>query len=188
MTITNSSHSKGTVIWVTGLSGAGKTTLCVALEQLVKPHIPEFFRVDGDVVRDLFGKGLGYSEPERVVQINRLQALAGMLAEQGLVVAVAALYAHPDLLAWNRQNLPGYFEVYLDAPLQLVQQRDSKGLYRIAADSQSPQMVGLDIPWHAPSQPDLTIDATLGEPADSLASKLVATVPALAARMKEQHQ
>jgi adenylylsulfate kinase-like enzyme len=188
MTSSNSGHGEGTVIWVTGLSGAGKTTLCVALEHLAKPRIPEFFRIDGDVVRDLFGQGLGYTEPERVVQINRLQALAGMLAEQGLVVAVAALYAHPDLLAWNRQNLPGYFEVYLDAPLQLVQQRDSKGLYSAAAESPSPQMVGLDIPWHAPPQPDLTIDATLGESADTLARKLAASVPGLAARLEEGHQ
>ena len=121
------------VIWITGLSGAGKTSLCDALGRMLKPCLPQLVRIDGDAVRQLFGDALEHTEADRKVQIGRIQRLAKMLSEQGLVVLVAALYCHPDLLAWNRTNLTDYFEVYLDAPLDLVERRDNKGLYAGAA-------------------------------------------------------
>jgi adenylylsulfate kinase len=125
------------VIWLTGLSGAGKTALSDALIAAVKPRLPTLVRLDGDVIRAIFGAGLGYSEPERVVQIKRIQALAKELDQQGFVVLVAALYAHPDLLAWNRANFSDYFEVYLNTSLEEVQRRDAKGLYRRAKKTAS---------------------------------------------------
>lgn len=130
------------VIWVTGLSGAGKTTLCRAMEAILRPRLPGLVMVDGDAVRALFGHDLDYSEASRVRQIKRLQALAQFLSDQGLAVIVAALYASPELLRWNRDNLQPYFEVYVQAPLDLVRGRDSKGLY--GGDAQD--VVGLDIP------------------------------------------
>jgi len=170
------------VIWVTGLSGAGKTTLCRAVEALVKPRLPELVLLDGDVVRGAFGD-LGYHEADRVVQVRRLQALAKALAEQDLAVMVACLYAHPDLLAWNRDNLPGYFEVYVRAPLELVRKRDSKGLYRAAFAGETENVVGVDIPWHAPERPDIVIDTANGETPEDAARRLACAVPRLAAAL-----
>lgn len=173
------------VIWITGISGAGKTTLCDALIKLVKPRLPELVVIDGDVVRDIFGGALGYSEPERVQQIGRIQALARELDRQGLVVLVAALYANADLLAWNRQNFQDYFEIYLDASLTLVQKRDAKGLYAKAARGDMPHVVGIDIPWNAPSYADLRISSDQAPDPGRLAVTVAAKIPRLAAALPE---
>ena len=163
------------VIWVTGLSGSGKTTLCTALAALLRPRMPGLAVLDGDVIRAVFGHDLDHTEPSRVRQIKRLQGLAAALSGQGLIVIVGALYAHPELLAWNREHLSPYFEVYLKAPLDLVRARDQKGLY----DGRTRSVVGVDIPWHEPERPDLVIDAAKAEPPPALARRVLAAIPGL---------
>jgi len=167
------------VIWITGLSGVGKTTVSEALAGLVKPRLPELVLIDGDIVRAMFGANLGYAEEERVVQIKRLQNLALMMSRQNMVAVVAALYSHPNLLNWNRETFADYFEVLLDAPVEFVQGRDTKGLYANAAKKKAPQVVGLDIPWHRPESADLVIDATLTEAPEIQARRIAMSVPRL---------
>ena len=150
------------VIWLTGLSGSGKTTICREIWAMAKPQMPELVILDGDAIRELYGSDLDYSEPSRHRQIGRLRTLAKFLASQGQTVLVAALYSHPDLLAENRRILPGYFEVYVQASLELVAGRDSKGLYAGAAAGRIKDVVGVDIPWRAPDRADLVLDADAG--------------------------
>lgn len=173
----------GAVIWITGLSGAGKTTLCEAIREMVKSALPELVVLDGDSVRALFGHDLDYSEASRHRQIARLCNLAKLLSSQGQVVMVAALYSHPTLLAENRRVLPNYFEIYLEASLDLVRQRDIKGLYAEAAAGRITDVVGVDIPWHAPSTPDLVIPATL--PTADAARQVVRSVSRLQASLRD---
>lgn len=173
------------VIWVTGLSGAGKTTLCQALASLLKPSVPELVVLDGDVVRATFGGDLSYRQEDRIVQIRRLQGMAKILAEQGQVVIVGALYAHPDLLRWNRDHFDAYYEVYLRAPLDLVRGRDEKGLYAAVASGATINVVGVDIPWHEPTEPDMVIDAALAEPPATNALRIAAAIPRLAAALQD---
>ena len=167
------------VIWITGMSGSGKTTLAVALHDLLKPKRQHTVLLDGDVIRAAFGVGLGYSEPERVTQIQRIQNLAKVLADQELIVIVAALYAHKDLLNWNRQNLPGYYEVYLDASMDLLEGRDKKNLYSMAKSGETRDVVGMDIPWNAPASPDLLFNADSESSPDEMARQLIGKIPAL---------
>lgn len=168
------------VIWLCGMSAAGKTTLCQAIVRQVKPRLPNLVALDGDVVRESMGNDLGYAESDRKIQIQRLQRMAKALAEQDLVVIVAALYSHPDLLAWNRANLRDYFEVYIDAPLDLLRNRDPKGLYAKAYAGKMPDVVGIDIPWHPPLNPDLVIDATEKATPEEQARRIASRVPVLA--------
>lgn len=169
------------VIWITGLSGAGKTTLSNALARQLKPRLSELVMIDGDVVRELFGNDLDYTVADRCTQIQRIQRLAAWLEVQGCVVMVAALYTNPDLLEWNRTNFNGYFEIYIEAPIDFLRTQDTKGLYAKAASGDMSDVVGIDIQWHAPQQPDFRVDATRREAPDVIARKIIAEIPQLSA-------
>lgn len=167
------------VIWTTGLSGAGKTTLCAAIYARLKALRSELVLLDGDILREVFGADLGYAECDRVQQIRRIQALAKFLEHQGMIVLVAALYSRWDLFKWNRENFKAYFEIYLKAPLELLEAQDSKGIYSMAADCRPPNIVGVDIPWNEPQSPDLVIDMITREPTNILAERVIRAVPGL---------
>ncbi len=164
------------VIWITGLSGAGKSTLCRTVRTLLQDRQHAIVVLDGDAVRAAFDNDLGYREKDRVVQIQRMQRLARLLSDQGLVVVVAALYSHPDLLKWNRANLRGYFEVYMKASLSTLAARDPKGLYREASAGLRQNIVGIDIPWHAPVEADLILDADCASEPEEWARLLISSL------------
>lgn len=161
------------VIWVTGLSGAGKTTLCGLVYEALKPNLPELVLLDGDNVREAFGGDLDYHESDRIRQVKRMRAMCRLLSQQGLVVLVAVLYSNPELLAWNRENLPGYYEVFLDASLDAVRSRDPKGLYAKAERGEMKDVVGIDVPWFEPATPDLRLDGSGKVPPEELAQVLL---------------
>lgn len=161
------------IIWVTGLSASGKTTLCTALGDRLRGLNCNVVVLDGDQVRAALGNDLGYSEEDRISQIKRIQRLARMIGEQGSVVIVSALYANPDLLSWNRENLSGYLEVYLRASMATLTRRDPKGLYKRALSGEITDVVGVDIPWHEPQNPDLVIDADLEEEPQIAARRVI---------------
>jgi len=162
------------VIWITGLSGSGKTTLATALRDLLRPGNPQVVLIDGDVIREAFGASLGYSEADRATQIGRIQRLAKILSDQDLIVIVAALYAHPDLLAWNRKNLNNYNEVYIRASMDLLRRRDQKQLYSTASATRTANVVGIDIPWHEPTDFDHLFAADDGIAPANMARQLAA--------------
>lgn len=168
------------VIWLTGLSGSGKTTLCQALYHQLKPHLPQLVVLDGDLVRSALNHDLGYTEADRMVQVKRIQGLAKCLSDQGLVVLVAVLYSHPDLLVWNRQHFTEYVEIYLEASLDALRRRDTKGLYAKALSVQMKDVVGVDIPWRPPTAPDLVIQNDDPEPPEELARKVISRIPQFA--------
>ena len=161
------------VIWITGISGAGKTTLCDALYERLSATLPNIVKIDGDEIRAVFGSDLSYREEDRHVQISRIQRLAKLLSDQNLNCIVSALYSHPDLLSWNRRNISSYFEVYLKASIDLVSKRDSKHLYSRAESGEMTDVVGIDIPWHEPMHPDLVIDCDARGSTDANADRIM---------------
>ncbi len=172
------------VVWLLGLSGAGKTTLARALQAEIAGRVPTVI-LDGDAIREAVGDGLGFAEADRREQIGRLGRFARLLSEQGLVVIVAAVYSSPDLLAWNREHLPGYREVYLRASLDSLRSRDLKSLYRRALAGDIGDVVGVQIAWQPPQSPDLTLEMDDAEAPEVLARRVAALVPELAAEEKD---
>jgi adenylylsulfate kinase-like enzyme len=170
---------QGAVVWVTGLSGSGKTTLCRAIRDLLQPQRPGVILLDGDIVREAFGDDLGYSLAERHVQVKRLHGVARLLAQQGYLVLVAAVYADPEILARNRERLPVYLEVYLESSLDALRSRDHKGLYAKAARGDLRDVVGVDLPWLPPPHPDLVFNTDRFEDPSKMAELVIAAIPAL---------
>ncbi len=161
------------------MSGAGKSTLCDALSKIIKPVNPRFIVIDGDEVRAAFGNDLGFTESDRHIQVRRIQAICKILGDQDLIVAVAVLYSHEDLLAWNRKNLSDYVEIYLKSSLKTIRDRDPKALYAKALAGEITNMVGLDIPWHEPKSPDLVLDADAAIPPADMAHQVIRAIPGL---------
>ncbi len=146
------------VIWITGISGAGKTTLANSLIDRYKKVLPNLINVDGDVIRNLFGNDLGYEETHRIVQIERLQNLSLFLENQNQIVIASALYSNPVLMDWNRKYFSEYYEIYLNASLELVKKRDPKGIYKKYDLGKEKNIVGIDVSWHEPKKSDLIIN------------------------------
>ena len=172
------------VIWITGISGAGKTTICETIVGMTKPSVPELVLLDGDVVRNVFGDELGFTEADRVRQIQRIQRFSKELETQDLIVLVAALYANYELLDWNRTNFKDYTEIYLEAPLSLVKDRDPKGLYAKAQAGEMKNVVGIDIPWNAPTNATLKINIADAETPEAISRRIIDAVPGLSGKLK----
>lgn len=120
------SPQKGRVFWITGLSGAGKTTLARELQKA----LPGSLLLDGDELREALGaSGRGFDAESRRRLALSYARLAGLLARQGATVIVATISLFHELHTWNRANLPGYVEIFLDVPEDVRRGRDPKGLY-----------------------------------------------------------
>ena len=151
------------VIWLVGLSGSGKTTLGRELAAQLRRHSPNAVFLDGDEVREVFGLDQGdqpYTLEGRRLNAERLTALCRMLDRQGLHVVCCVLSIFPEMRARNRDIFSSYFEVFLDAPLDVLQIRDVKGLYAAAREGRMPNVVGLDIPFTRPESADLVLDTS----------------------------
>ncbi len=163
------------IIWITGLSGAGKTTLAKAVvEQLHDTKVPCVL-LDGDAFRAAVGDATtGYDKESRLQNAQRLARFAKLLESQQLTVVVATISLFHAIHTWNRQHFNQYVEVLLEADLSTLKTQDPKGLY---ANNQ--QLAGLDIPVEFPTAPHLTIQRETTTPKE-IATTIVAYVENLA--------
>ena len=134
----------GRLIWITGISGAGKTTIGKALYERLKPGMPALVYLDGDEVRQCFGDDLGFTLEARDANAFRFTRLCRLLCAQGLSVVCAANLTSQRFRDWCRAEIPGYFEVFLDVPMDVLIQRDPKGLYARALAGEANNVVGID--------------------------------------------
>lgn len=148
----------GGVYWVTGLSGAGKTTLGRLLFERLKQDKRQAVYLDGDILREIFGNDLGYSQEDRRKSAMRNSRLCKALSDQGIDVTIATISMFHSCRDWNRANIPGYREIYIRVPWEVLRQRDQKGLYSGADKGEVAHVVGFDIPFEEPQNSDLIID------------------------------
>ena len=146
------------VIWFIGLSGSGKTTLSKLVYNELKKEIPNLVRLDGDVLREVFGNDAGHTVEGRRKNAVRLSNLTKMLADQNIHVVAAVLSIFPEWQKWNRDHIDNYAEVYMKASMDTLKKRDIKNLYEPAYNGDIENVVGVDIPFPEPQNADLTLD------------------------------
>lgn len=148
------------ITWLIGMSGAGKTTIGRLVEAELRTTNPATVYLDGDLLREVWGEQSGHDIAGREINAGRISRLCAMLDQQGLDVVAAVLSIFPHWQAWNRATFSSYFEVFLDAPMDVLCARDTKGLYAAAAAGRENNVVGIDIPFPRPAAPDLVLDTS----------------------------
>ncbi len=147
------------LIWLTGLSGSGKSTIANALE--VKLHQLNYHTMllDGDNVRFGLNKDLGFSDSDRVENIRRISEVAKLFIESGTIVITAFISPFRSEREYAKSILEDgeFIEVFIDTPLEICQQRDPKGLYKKALNGEIKNFTGIDSPYEAPLNPNITI-------------------------------
>jgi bifunctional enzyme CysN/CysC len=158
----------GATVWFTGLSGSGKSTVAVAVEQkLVADHRPAYL-LDGDNLRHGLNADLGFSAGDRNENVRRVAEVARLMGDAGVVALVPLVspYRRARDIARSLHEAAGvpFFEVFVDTPLDLCEARDPKGLYVKARAGELKGFTGIDDPYEAPASPDLVLTPTDGDP------------------------
>ncbi|AIQ39579.1 adenylyl-sulfate kinase [Paenibacillus sp. FSL R7-0297] len=147
----------GVTIWLTGLSGAGKSTLAALLKDRLQEQGRAVEWLDGDELRRILSRGLGFSREDRLENIRRAVYIAGLLNRHGVVTVVSVISPYADMRSYARGELPGFVEVYVDCPLPVCEARDVKGLYAKARSGEIPAFTGISDPYEAPDHPELRL-------------------------------
>lgn len=147
----------GRVYWITGLSGAGKTTIGTLFYKKLKEEYPNTVIFDGDALRQAFGNDLGYSREERFECAMRYARLCRLLSEQGIHVICCTISMFDAVRKWNRENITDYTEIYVKVPIEVLEQRNQKNLYRDVKEGNTQNVVGMDLELELPKEPDIVL-------------------------------
>ena len=151
------------VVWLTGLSGAGKSTVAVTLERLLHARGVRTYLLDGDNMRHGLSSDLGFTPRDRIENIRRVAEVARLMVDAGLITIAALIspFRNERRLARALFDQGEFIEVFIDTPLAVAEQRDPKGLYAKARLGQIKDFTGIDSPYEAPEQADIAIDTTV---------------------------
>ena len=172
-------HQRPTVLWFTGLSGAGKSTIANIVERKLHAQGRHTYLLDGDNLRHGINRDLGFTTADRVENVRRTAEVAALMADAGLIVLVALIspYRAERRLARELIGEDAFVEVWVDTPLADAESRDRKGLYSKARRGELPNFTGVDDPYEEPEAPDVHIrtpDQTAEEAADAIIENLLA--------------
>lgn len=148
--------SKGRLFWITGLSGAGKTTISTLLYNYLKEKQDNIVLLDGDIVREVYQNKDYTNEGRKKIAYMNMR-LCKMLTDQGIDVVAAFIAMMDEYRDWNRNNIDNYYEIYLHVPMEELIRRDSKGIYKRALNHEITDVYGIDMPYEEPKKPDIRI-------------------------------
>ncbi len=159
-------HKQGLCVWFTGLSGSGKSTTADVLTVLLQEHGRQITMLDGDVVRTHLSKGLGFSKEDRDTNIRRIGFVAAQLVRHGGVVICAAVspYRSTRNDVRNMIGADHFIEVFVDTPLEVCEERDTKGMYAKARRGEIKDFTGIDDPYEPPESPEIVVDTVSNAP------------------------
>ncbi|MGN6358383.1 MAG: sulfate adenylyltransferase subunit CysN [Novosphingobium sp.] len=162
-------NQKPAVLWFTGLSGSGKSTIANLVEKKLHRMNRHTFLLDGDNVRHGLNKDLGFTEADRIENIRRVGEVAKLMTDAGLIVITAFISPFRAEREMVRAMLPEgeFLEVFIDTPLQVAEDRDVKGLYKKARSGELKNFTGIDSPYEAPAAPEIRIDTTKVTPEEA---------------------
>jgi adenylyl-sulfate kinase len=166
---------RGFVLWFTGMSGAGKTTIADKIEPVLRERGRNVEMLDGDVVRTHLSKGLGFSKEDRDENIRRIGFVAHLLQRNGVAVICSAISPYREIRDENRALIKDFVEVYVKCPLDVLQQRDVKGLYAKALAGEIKNFTGVSDPYEEPLRPEVVVETdkeTLDQSVAKVLSKL----------------
>ena len=167
---------KACVLWFTGLSGAGKSTIANLVERILHARGFHTYLLDGDNVRHGLSRDLGFTAEDRVENIRRVAEVAKLMVDAGLIVLVSFIspFRAERQLARDMVEEGEFIEIYVEAPLAVAEKRDPKGLYKKARRGELKNFTGIDSPYEPPPQAELRIDTTAHTPASAAELVLVA--------------
>ena len=153
---------KGQVLWLTGLSGSGKSTIANALEKQLYAEGKKTYVLDGDNIRHGLNKDLGFTDKDRVENIRRVAEVAKFMCDAGLIVITAFIspFRTEREMARSLFQSDEFKEIFISTPLKIAEQRDPKGLYKKARSGEIPNFTGINSPYEKPIKPELTIDTS----------------------------
>lgn len=169
---------KGFTLWFTGLSGSGKSTLARRMEGILRERGFKVELLDGDVVRQNLSKGLGFSKEDRDTNIRRIGFVCHLLTRNGVVAIAAAISPYRAVRDEVRAAIKDFVEVYVKCPLDVLMERDVKGLYKKALAGEIQGFTGVSDPYEEPLHPEIVIESDKETPEESVA-KIVAKLEEL---------
>ncbi|NOY23678.1 MAG: adenylyl-sulfate kinase [Acidobacteria bacterium] len=151
---------KGIVLWLTGLSGSGKSTIAVETERRLIEMGKLCYRLDGDNLRHGLNNDLGFSPEERKENIRRVAEVAALFADAGLITLVSFIAPYRDMRRFARERIGAdrFIEIYVKATVEACKKRDPKGLYKMAESGVIEQFTGVNAPYELPENPDVILD------------------------------
>jgi adenylylsulfate kinase len=163
---THAKIERAPTVWFTGLPSAGKTTIAQLVRKRLSNSAFKVELLDGDAMRDNFSRDLGFSADDRNENLRRIAFIAELLARNGIIVLVAAVSPYREIRKKLREFLGCFVEVYVNAPLYVCEQRDTKGLYRKARAGHLKLLTGVDDPYEPPLAPEIECRTDLDSPED----------------------
>lgn len=159
---------RGVTVWFTGLSGAGKTTISRAVAERLKAESCKIEILDGDIVRQNLTKGLGFSKEDRDENIRRIGFVAHLLTRNDVIVLVSAISPYRAIREEVQTRIGDFVEVFVNAPVEVCEERDVKGLYKRARSGEIKNFTGISDPYEPPTAPTVECRTDLEAEAESV--------------------